>query len=72
MWLIGVTGWLLLVPWVNGGEESQLAGVVPGTGLGESVASGSKHTEQSKVVRGRRWLRWPSPLRTPRVEKLLS
>lgn len=51
MGLIGVTGGLLLVPWVNRGEESQLAGVVLSTGLGESVGSGSKRTEQSKVVR---------------------
>lgn len=34
MGLIGVTGGLLLVPWVNRGEESQLAGVVLSTGLG--------------------------------------
>ena len=43
-------GWLLLMPWGNGREEVQLGSVVLATGLGESVGSGAKHTEQSMVV----------------------
>ena len=37
------------MPWVKGGEEARPAGVLA-TGLGESVGSGAKHTEQSMVV----------------------